>query len=76
MITYYSRPNCRLCEEGMSLLLLVQEDKEFEIVEVNIEDDDELHEKYMMKIPVVEQNGRIIQSGLLDYITLLEEIEG
>ncbi|WP_232026049.1 glutaredoxin family protein [Kurthia zopfii] len=60
----------------MSLLLLVQEDKEFDIVEVNIEDDDELHEKYMMKIPVVEQNGQIIQSGLLDYITLLEEIEG
>lgn len=75
MITFYSRPNCTLCEEGMSLLKLVQEEKGFTIEVVNIEEDDELHERYMMQIPVVIQNGKIIQSGLLDYFTLYEEIQ-
>lgn len=75
MITFYSRPNCRLCEEGMSLLKLVQEEKGFSIEVINIEEDELLHEKYMMQIPVVLQNGEIIQSGLLDYVTLHEEIK-
>lgn len=75
MITFYSRPNCRLCEEGMSLLKLVQEEKGFEIEVINIEEDDELHEEYLMRIPVVMQNGRIVQAGLLDYVTLLDEIQ-
>lgn len=75
MITFYSRPNCRLCEEGMSLLKLVQEEKGFSIEVVNIEEDEELHERYMMQIPVVEQDGKIIQAGLLDYYTLYEEIQ-
>lgn len=75
MIIFYSRPNCRLCEEGMSLLKLVQEEKGFAIEEINIEEDDDLHERYLMQIPVVMQDGRIVQTGLLDYVTLLDEIE-
>lgn len=75
MITFYSRPNCTLCKEGMSLLKLVQQEKGFQIQEINIEEDDDLHERYMMHIPVVTQNGKMIQSGLLDYFTLFEEIQ-
>lgn len=75
MITFYSRPNCSLCEEGMSLLKLVQESKDFTIEVINIEEDEDLHERYLLQIPVVMQNGRMIQSGLLDYVTLLDEIE-
>lgn len=75
LITFYSRPNCRLCKEGMDLLKLVQEDKDFIIEEINIEEDEVLHEKYLMQIPVVMKDGRIVQAGLLDYVTLLDEIE-
>lgn len=75
MVIFYSRPNCQLCNDGMELLKIIQLEKTFTIEVVNIEEDDELHEKYMMYIPVVEQNGEIIQSGLLDYITLLEGIK-
>ncbi|GEK34829.1 glutaredoxin family protein [Kurthia sibirica] len=74
MITYYSRPDCRLCEEGLNLLKIIQEERAFTIEIVNIEEDDALHEKYMMQIPVVEQNGQIVQSGLLDFMTLYEEV--
>ena len=41
---------------------------------LNIEDDDELHTKYMLMIPVVEKDGVVIQYGQLDYVTLLEAL--
>ncbi|OMC86838.1 thiol-disulfide isomerase [Viridibacillus sp. FSL H7-0596] len=71
-IKYYSRPDCGLCEEGIELLKIVQEDVPFTIEEINIETDDSLHERFMLMIPVVEKNGEIVQYGLLDYVTLLE----
>lgn len=73
-IIFYGRPNCELCEDGKRMLNLVHEDIPFDIKEVNIEDDDTIHKKYMLMIPVVEKNGEIIQYGALDYITLLEGI--
>lgn len=73
-VQYYSRPGCHLCEEGLILLKLVQEDVDFNIEIINIEEDDALHEKYMLMIPVVEKNNRMIQYGRLDYITLLEAL--
>lgn len=75
-IKYYSRPGCGLCEEGIVLLKLVQEDVPFTIEEINIETDDLLHERFMLMIPVVEKNGEIIQYGALDYVTLLEGLAG
>lgn len=74
-ITYYGRPNCGLCEDGRRMLHLVREAVPFEIKEINIEENDEFHKKYMLMIPVVEKNGKIIQYGVLDYITLLEGIQ-
>lgn len=74
-IIYYSRPNCSLCDEGLTLLKLVQEDYPFDMEIVNIEEDDILHEKYMLMIPVVEKDGKIVQFGALDYITLLEAFD-
>lgn len=73
-IQFYSRPNCTLCEEGMFTLKLVQEDVPFDIEVINIEQDDMLHEKYMLMIPVVKLDDRIIQYGQLDYPTLLEAV--
>ncbi|MFC5540902.1 MAG: glutaredoxin family protein [Bacilli bacterium] len=71
-VCFFSRPNCALCEEGLTILKLVQEDAGFEIEIINIEEDDEIHEKYMLMIPVVEKDGEIIQYGQLDYVTLYE----
>lgn len=73
-IEFYSRPNCALCEEGLRTLKLVQEDVAFDLEVMNIEQDDALHEKYMLMIPVVVLDGKILQYGQLDYPTLLEAI--
>lgn len=73
-VKFYSRPNCELCIEGLQILKIVQEDLPFTIEQYNIEDDDGLHEKYMLMIPVVEHNGKVIQYGQLDYVTLYEAL--
>ena len=71
-VQFYSRSNCPLCEEAKLMLELVKEDTSLEIEEINIEEDDELHEKYLLRIPVIESGGEIIQEGRIDYPTLLE----
>lgn len=74
-VNFYSRPGCHLCEEGLVTLKLLQDDFQFEINIVNIEEDDVMHEKYMLMIPVVEKNGEVIQYGNLDYVTLYEALQ-
>lgn len=74
IIKFYSRPNCELCIEGLHTLKIVQEDIPFKIEHYNIEENDVLHEQYMLMIPVVELNNEIIQFGQLDYPTLFEAL--
>ena len=73
-VKFYSRPNCELCTEGLELLKIVLEDVPFSLNKINIEDDDEAHERYMLIIPVVEVDGKVIQYGRLDYVTLFEAL--
>ncbi|WP_033542501.1 glutaredoxin family protein [Planococcus sp. CAU13] len=75
MLTLYTRPNCPLCDEAKLMLHLVQEDFPLEYTEVNIEDDDAVHEKYMLMIPVLEQEGNILLYGNIGYAELLEALE-
>ncbi|MBD8033845.1 MULTISPECIES: glutaredoxin family protein [Solibacillus] len=74
IIKFYSKPDCELCVEGLHTLKIVQEDIDFTIEHYNIEKDDEVHEKYMLMIPVVERDGKVIQYGQLDYATLYEAL--
>ena len=74
IIKFYSKPDCGLCIEGLHTLKIVQEDIDFTIEHCNIEEDDEAHEKYMLMIPVVEHNGKVVQYGQLDYATLYEAL--
>ncbi|MFF2177977.1 glutaredoxin family protein [Lysinibacillus sp. NPDC058147] len=71
-VKFFSRDNCGLCVEGLHTLKLVQEDIDFDIEIINIEEDESIHEKYMLMIPVVEKDGQVIQYGNLDYATLME----
>jgi len=73
-IKFFSRVNCPLCVEGLQTLKLVQEDVLFDIEMIDIEQDDRIHEKYMLMIPVVEKDGVVIQYGHLDYATLMERL--
>ncbi len=74
-VQFYTRQGCPLCDEGKRMLELVAEDIPLHIQELNIESDEQIHEKYMLMIPVIEYNGHIIQYGNIDYATLYEALE-
>lgn len=74
-VTLYTRRSCPLCDEMRLMLELLKDDFPLAITEVDIETDDTLHEKYMLMIPVVEYNERIIQYGNADYAGLYEALD-
>ena len=66
-ITVYSRPGCHLCEEALAAIrALRSEAPPFEVREIDIEGDDELHARYLERIPVVEVDGEIVSELILD----------
>lgn len=73
-VKFFTRANCGLCVEGLHTLKLVQEDLGFHVDIIDIEENEDVHEKYMLMIPVVEKDGQVIQYGNLDYATLMEHL--
>lgn len=53
---------------------LLQEDFPFEYREVNIEEDEQSHEKYMLMIPVLAQKEQVLLYGNFGYGELLEAL--
>lgn len=59
-IVLYSRPGCHLCDEAREgLAALLADGVRFELQEIDIEGDDELHRRMLERIPVVEVDGEI-----------------
>jgi glutaredoxin len=52
-VALFSRPGCHLCDDARAVLDAVGEPYD----EVNIEDDDALHRRYLERIPVVTVDG-------------------
>ncbi len=57
VLTVYSRPGCHLCEDAMVYLRGLQGELEFELQELDITLDDDLHRSYFERIPVVALDG-------------------
>jgi glutaredoxin len=57
-VEIYSKPDCSLCDEAKRLLLALQRQIPFELLERNIEDDIQLFERYRYDIPVVFIDGQ------------------
>ena len=77
-LTYYTRDNCQLCNEGkLQLRLALSElrDNVVKLTEVNIDDDDKLQEEYMVRIPVLSDGGKVIQEGILDFVTIYDYVK-
>jgi glutaredoxin len=56
-VRLYTRPGCHLCEEARREMLAADCAGEFELNEVNIDDDPALKERYGLSIPVITING-------------------
>jgi glutaredoxin len=66
-VRLYARPDCHLCDEARAgLERLLADGLDFELDEVDIETDDELHARFMERIPVIELDGEIVSELWLD----------
>ena len=66
-LVLYGRPDCHLCDEARAgLRAMLADGLPFELEEVNIESDEELHARFLERIPVVELDGEIVSELWLD----------
>jgi glutathione S-transferase len=66
-LVLYGRPECHLCDQARAGLRdLIAEGLPFELEEVNIESDEELHARLLERIPVIELDGEIVSELGLD----------
>ena len=67
IVRLYARPDCHLCDVAREQLLGLQaEGLDFELVEADIDEDEQLLRRYLERIPVVELNGEVISELGLD----------
>ncbi|MFN8159718.1 MAG: glutaredoxin family protein [Solirubrobacterales bacterium] len=67
IVVLYSRPGCHLCEEARKRLLAIRaEGRDFELREVDIEAEEDLHRRYLERIPVVAVAGLVVSELVLD----------
>jgi hypothetical protein len=60
-LVLYGRPECHLCDEARDILDgLVAEAGDVVMIVRNIEEDDDLHRRFLERIPVIELEGHII----------------
>ena len=74
-VVFYTKPGCLLCDEAEEMMKLIQEDYPLTWTTVNIEEDDNKHEQYMLMIPVVEKEDTVLCSGNISYIDLVSLFE-
>jgi hypothetical protein len=66
-VVLYARPDCHLCDEARAGLDGLRSDGvDFQLDEVNIETDDQLHSRFLERIPVIELEGEIVCELWLD----------
>ena len=61
-LTLYGRPGCHLCDDAREALDRVGHPYEL----VNIEDDEDLHRRYLERIPVVALDGEELFDFFVD----------
>lgn len=73
-VTLYSRPGCHLCEAAEADLRGMIPELRFALDVINIEDDDELHRKYIFEIPVIVAEGQQVAAGRVVAAAVREEL--
>ena len=65
-VTFYTRPDCHLCEEARALIAPVLAEFGAALREVNIEEDPVLQERYAWDIPVIFIGARKVAKHRVD----------
>jgi hypothetical protein len=74
-LTFYSKPNCCLCDHGYPLVAGLATRHGLTLEKVNIENDPQLALRHGQRIPVVELDGRELGWGRLSERALERKLE-
>lgn len=66
-VYFYTKENCLLCEEALSLLNILKELYGFTLIKRDIYTNDEWLENYHLRIPVVSINGVELDGDQIDF---------
>lgn len=75
LVTVYSKPDCHLCEDAMTVLRGLQSELSFSLRELDISADDALHRAYFERIPVVEVDGEELCEYFVEEAVVRERLE-
>jgi glutaredoxin len=75
VVTLYGKADCHLCDEARATLRRLRSDVSFDVVEVDIEQDEALLRAYFERIPVVALDGEELFDFFVDEELLRERLE-
>jgi glutaredoxin len=73
-LVLFGRPGCHLCDDARAHLLRLQPELGFTLTERDIEADDELHRRYLERIPVVSLDGEELFDFFVDEAVLRDRL--
>jgi glutaredoxin len=73
-IDLYGRDGCHLCEEARERLVALAPELGFDLNDIDIEADDDLHRRYLERIPVVVLDGEHLFDFFVDEAVLRERL--
>jgi len=77
VVTLYGREGCHLCDEARAEIVALRGAlPAFELREIDIDTDDELHARFLERIPVVEVDGDIVAELDIDGAALDAALAG
>jgi glutaredoxin len=75
-LTFYTRKRCPLCDKAKVTIDELRAELDFEFIEKDIDESDELTEKYGLMIPVVEIDGEEVEFGHVNKIVISNRLQG
>ena len=74
-VTLYGKPGCHLCDDARAVVERVRADHPFQLTEVDVSLDPELHREYGERIPVLELDGEELFEFLVDEADLRQRVD-
>ena len=75
ILTLYTRQHCHLCEQAKQAIMELKNDYLFHLEEFDIDQSDELTERYGLMIPVVLINGEEAAFGQINKYILSNRLQ-
>lgn len=71
-VTLYVGQQCGLCEEARRMVALIQSDLPLDVQEVDITSDEALEKRWLLEIPVLVEDDKVIANGAMTYVELYD----